>query len=325
MALMHLGHLTPHPLSLTIIQVPPSIVQPAMASSLRAYVLSSLFFSLAWGQTTHIVTVGAEGSFYEPATVSVALNDTVRFIFEGPLHGVIQCAVDNPCVPLPGGFSSGFAGRGDDFSMPAPVWDLQITNVSHPLWFYCANTKPVSHCASGMVGAINPPSIQAYNQFRDRAKAVTTTALVGPSVVTNAPDAFATNSPLPTPSSSSTTSSSLTPTPAPINPSLVSPSSSATSEPTHSSHEPAIIGGSVGGGVFVIIVIVLAFVVLCRKRRKAKRGSRDFFRYKAESPELGSSNGVFTPVKMISSPSSSPSAALLRMTDPPLIKASEGQ
>lgn len=31
---------------------------------------------------------------------------------------------------MPGGFSSGLAGRGTNFSEPSPVWNLQITNVS---------------------------------------------------------------------------------------------------------------------------------------------------------------------------------------------------
>lgn len=64
----------------------------------------------------------------------------------------------------------------------------------HPdpaLWFFCAGAIPTSHCASGMVGyvhpqhiepdnmndvvsssAINPPSVDMYNKFRDAAKLV---------------------------------------------------------------------------------------------------------------------------------------------------------
>lgn len=75
-----------------------------------------------------------------------------------------------------------------------------------------------------------------------------------------------------------------------------------------------------GGGTVVIFIVFCALLAFCRRRHRARPGSRDFFRYKAQSPELGTSstNTVFTPVKMITSPSPSPSAALLHMAEPPL-------
>jgi hypothetical protein len=46
---------------------------------------SALFFgSLVYAQTTHTVTVGLLGSFYDPPTLSAGLNDTVIFTFAGP-------------------------------------------------------------------------------------------------------------------------------------------------------------------------------------------------------------------------------------------------
>ncbi|KAJ7318418.1 hypothetical protein DFH08DRAFT_714827, partial [Mycena albidolilacea] len=98
------------------------------------------------------VNVGVEGSFYSPPTVSAGLNDTVMFVFGGDAHTVTQSSFDSPCIRLDGGFDSGFNGRGADFSKPAPIWTLRITNVSEPIWFFCQASIPTSHCESGMVG-----------------------------------------------------------------------------------------------------------------------------------------------------------------------------
>ncbi|KIK55638.1 hypothetical protein GYMLUDRAFT_833725 [Collybiopsis luxurians FD-317 M1] len=170
-----------------------------------------LLFLTGWiigvrGQFNVQVQVGVEGSFYTPGTVSAGMNDVVTFVFGGDFHDVTQSSFENPCVPLPGGFSSGFAGRGADFSNPTPVWNLQITNVSGPLWFFCAATEPTFHCASGMVGAINPPSQEVYSSFVAAAKNTSPTATVAVSYVPNGVGAFATSSPAPVSSSVATTS-----------------------------------------------------------------------------------------------------------------------
>jgi hypothetical protein len=70
------------------------------------------------------------------------------------VHTVTQASFDAPCIPLPGGFNSGVAGRGTNDSNPAPTWSLKITNISEPLWFFCEISTPISHCAAGMVGYV---------------------------------------------------------------------------------------------------------------------------------------------------------------------------
>ncbi|KAF7344960.1 hypothetical protein MVEN_01658700 [Mycena venus] len=134
-----------------------------------------LFLHEVLAQTTHVVNVGVEGSFYSPPTVSAGLNDTVMFVFGGDAHTVTQSSFESPCVRLDGGFDSGFNGRGPDFSQPPSVWTLRITNVSETIWYFCEASIPTSHCESGMVGAINPPSIPVYQQFVSAAKLVTST------------------------------------------------------------------------------------------------------------------------------------------------------
>ncbi|KAJ7085418.1 hypothetical protein B0H15DRAFT_783002, partial [Mycena belliarum] len=98
------------------------------------------------------VTVGVEGSFFSPPTVSARLNDIVSFVFGGDVHSVTQSTFAAPCVRLAGGFDSGIVGRGADFSKPPPIWNLLITNDSEPIWLFCEASIPTSHCESGMVG-----------------------------------------------------------------------------------------------------------------------------------------------------------------------------
>ncbi|KAJ8091831.1 hypothetical protein PM082_021067 [Marasmius tenuissimus] len=44
----------------------------------------------------------------------------------------------------------------------------------NPIWFYCKQTLPQYHCASGMVGAINPPtSGNTFDNYLNNAKQAT--------------------------------------------------------------------------------------------------------------------------------------------------------
>ncbi|KAJ7255108.1 hypothetical protein B0H12DRAFT_540681 [Mycena haematopus] len=227
-----------------------------------------LFLVLVRGaiaQTTHVVNVGVEGSFYTPPTLSAGLNDTVMFVFGGDAHTVTQSTFEAPCVRLEGGFDSGFNGRGADFSSPPPVWTLRITNVSETIWFFCEASIPTSHCESGMVGAINPPSISMYDQFVSAARLVTATPTPSPSFIASGQGAFATNSPMPTSISLSVDSFSLassTPTTSSLSATSTAPAASEGS----GSHLTLIAGCATAGGVVIVILIVLT-VFHCRRLR----------------------------------------------------------
>ncbi|KAF9447391.1 hypothetical protein P691DRAFT_125033 [Macrolepiota fuliginosa MF-IS2] len=133
-------------------------------------------------QSVHNVSVGVEGSFFSPQTTSAGEGDIINFIFGGDIHDVTQSSFQAPCSPLPGGFSSGLMGRGPDFSLPTLMWSMTITNASMPIWFFCAATRPTSHCQEGMVGSINPPSQDQFQQFQNAAKQVSSTPAVSLSV-----------------------------------------------------------------------------------------------------------------------------------------------
>ncbi|TDL26000.1 hypothetical protein BD410DRAFT_800627 [Rickenella mellea] len=231
------------------------------------WALLALLFANAAAQTIYTVQVGLEGSFYDPAALIAETGDIVVFVFGGLIHGVTQSSFDNPCVPLQGGFNSGLAGIGTNKSAPVPVWQLRITDASHPIYFFCQATRPQSHCAAGMVGAINPPSNTVFQQFQANAKAVNGTPTPSPAVTLTGVGAFATNSPLPTttifpPSSSSTSPPSTSSTSATAAPS-VAPT------PSHS-NSAAVIGGSVGGG-FAAALICIGLFLLFRSRQHRPR------------------------------------------------------
>ncbi|TFK37308.1 hypothetical protein BDQ12DRAFT_685647 [Crucibulum laeve] len=269
--------------------------------------LSAILFTgtfvctIVLGQNTHMVTVGIEGSFYNPNAIIAQVNDTVTFVFGGDIHTVTQGSFNSPCVPLPGGFSSGFAGRGANFSDPTPTWDLHITNLQ-PIWFFCEATRPSSHCQTGMVGVINPPGNATIDEFIAAARNVTSMPSGVATPVLTGQGAFATNSPtvpttsVPFLSVSAITSSSSTPSSASTT-SDPSTSSSSTSTSTSfpsptqapasgssTSHIPAIIGGAVGGAVLIILIIAL-FIIFCRRYRRNHSASNRFFRYKVGPKE----------------------------------------
>ncbi|KAF7373157.1 hypothetical protein MSAN_00523800 [Mycena sanguinolenta] len=220
-------------------------------------------------QTTHVVDVGVQGSFYSPPTISAGVNDTVIFVFGGDEHSVTQSTFDAPCVRLDGGFDSGIQGRGSDFALPPPAWSLTITNVSETIWFFCQASIPSSHCESGMVGAINPPSIDMYNQFVSAARLVTSTPKPTPSFIASGEGAFATNSPMPS-SVSLSADSSFSFAPSTSTTAPLATSTTPTPSGVSGSHLTLIAGCATAGGVVILILAVLG-VFHCRRWRREDR------------------------------------------------------
>ncbi|KAJ3509640.1 hypothetical protein NLJ89_g5112 [Agrocybe chaxingu] len=230
------------------------------------------------GQTTHTVTVGVAGSFFDPPTLSAGLNDTVTFVFGGDVHTVTQSTFQNPCSPLPGGFNSGLAGRGISNGL-APTWDLRITDILRPIWFLCEATRPSSHCAAGMVGSINPPNQTMYNRFVSAAKQVSAHLLCR----SHRPGRFATNAP-----AVPTTSVPFTPSQAPSATPVSTETSLSTALPTTNASASvstrnlgAIVGGAVGG----ILALLLIAAGLCWLYQVRRYSNGNNHRRNLESPE----------------------------------------
>ncbi|KAF8520156.1 Cupredoxin [Hysterangium stoloniferum] len=150
----------------------------------------------------HPVIVGGPGGVvaYNPPQVSVQIGDTVTFTFQQKNHTITQSSFANPCSPLEGGFDSGFQPVSpDNLSGPFPAATITIRNTD-PVWIYCRQKTPASHCAAGMVFAINPGPGQ-FDAFVAAAKATANngTVATNPAVAsTDTPSA--TVPPVPAPS-----------------------------------------------------------------------------------------------------------------------------
>jgi len=109
----------------------------------------------------HTVIVGGTGKlFFTPDHIVAAPRDQVVFQFQQKNHSVVQSAFADPCRPLnalnasaPQGFNSGFHAVGAN-DTDFPTWSITVNDTT-PIWAYCGQTAPSSHCGAGMVFAIN--------------------------------------------------------------------------------------------------------------------------------------------------------------------------
>ncbi|KAJ6604784.1 hypothetical protein DFH09DRAFT_1257485 [Mycena vulgaris] len=132
----------------------------------------------------HTVVVGGTGKlFFDPDHIIAAPRDTVVFQFQQKNHSVIQSSFADPCRQLNAnnasatpGFNSGFFGVGVN-DTTFPTWNLTVNDTA-PVWAYCGQTAPVSHCGSGMVFAINAVdnSTRNFAAYQSIAKQLNGTA-----------------------------------------------------------------------------------------------------------------------------------------------------
>jgi plastocyanin len=129
----------------------------------------------------HTVVVGGTGKlFFDPDHIIANPRDQVVFQFQQKNHSVIQSSFPDPCRPLnslnataPPGFNSGFhavdANQTDGF----PTWTLTVNDTS-PVWAYCGQTAPSSHCGAGMVFSINAVdnSTRDFDAFKSVAESL---------------------------------------------------------------------------------------------------------------------------------------------------------
>ncbi|KAK1222274.1 hypothetical protein PQX77_014907 [Marasmius sp. AFHP31] len=142
---------------------------------------------------------------FTPNNFTASNGSIVQFEFSGNIgnHSIVpslfpsitQSSFDNPCQEIDGGFDSGWVFVPNGFGGPYATWNLTITSTD-PIWFYCKQTLPQYHCASGMqsssdwastpileltrgpligmVGAINPPtSGNTFDNYVNNAKQAT--------------------------------------------------------------------------------------------------------------------------------------------------------
>jgi len=150
----------------------------------------------------HTVVVGGTNKlFFDPANITAAPRDQIVFQFQQKNHSVIQSAFADPCRPLnaqnasaPAGFFSGFfpvaANVTDDF----PTWTLSINDTT-PIWAYCGQTAPESHCGAGMVFSVNAVdnSTRNFAAFQSLAEQLNGTSAASSAASSAAPSSTGTS------------------------------------------------------------------------------------------------------------------------------------
>jgi len=133
--------------------------------------------------TDHLSIVGNNGTrTYSPSNITAQIGDTVTFQFAAKNHTVTQSSFADPCTELsttsPGtsSFDSGFMFIANG-TTTFPTFTIQINNTT-PIWGYCRQTNPISHCESGMVFSINAveTSANSFEAFQAKALALNGTA-----------------------------------------------------------------------------------------------------------------------------------------------------
>lgn len=137
----------------------------------------------------HTVIVGGDSAtgspelFFTPNSISASPRDQVVFEFHQKNHSVIQSAFADPCRPLnannasaPVGFNSGFFAVAPNATQ-FPSFTVTVNDTA-PIWAYCGQTAPESHCGQGMVFAINAvnDSARDFSAFQALAEQLNGTA-----------------------------------------------------------------------------------------------------------------------------------------------------
>ncbi|KAI9810770.1 MAG: hypothetical protein M1827_006108 [Pycnora praestabilis] len=165
---------------------------------------SSTFIASGSAQT-HVVQLGAFGTpplvQYLPNNITANVGDVVEFQILAKAHSATQSNFATPCI-FNGGFDTGLIANANS-SLDAQFSRTFTVNTTSPLWFYCKNPGPPSHCSLGMVFGINPPPGK-MQQFIDMAKTF------GNATVTSTSTSTTSTSTSKSTSTSSSTSSSTT-------------------------------------------------------------------------------------------------------------------
>ncbi|KAL6307960.1 hypothetical protein BKA93DRAFT_726663 [Sparassis latifolia] len=146
------------PSASSVVTVTATVTVPASATSSSA---SSSASPASATSADHTVVVGGTNRlFFNPSNITADAGDTVTFRFMQTNHSVTQSSLASPCVSLTEsstngevGFDSGFMPVSDN-TTAYPTFTIQINNTA-PIWAFCKQTNPMSHCGAGMVFSVN--------------------------------------------------------------------------------------------------------------------------------------------------------------------------
>ncbi|KIJ44198.1 hypothetical protein M422DRAFT_228215 [Sphaerobolus stellatus SS14] len=135
------------------------------------------------GGVDHKILVGDNGTLtFNPSNIDAQVGDTITFEFRAKNHTISQSSFSQPCRLL--GATSGIPGFDSGF-MPVPANSTSFprytvtVNDTKPIWAYCRQTNPASHCGSGMVFAANavetgPNNFTAFVELAKELNGTTT-------------------------------------------------------------------------------------------------------------------------------------------------------
>jgi plastocyanin len=132
------------------------------------------------GNTHRVIVGGPSGLVFDPPHIAALPRDTVVFEFRQKNHTVTQSSFADPCRKLSAnglvGFDSGFVPVAEG-ATEFPTWSM-VVNDTAPIWAYCQQPNPTSHCGAGMVFAINSDEQgeRNYAAFQGVAQAINGTA-----------------------------------------------------------------------------------------------------------------------------------------------------
>jgi plastocyanin len=140
--------------------------------------------------TVHKVIVGGPNAslVFDPPHVDAKPRDIIVFEFHQKNHTVTQSTFADPCRKMnvngTTGFDTDFMPVADD-ATTWPTWNLTVNDTA-PIWAYCRQKVPKSHCGAGMVFAINSveSSERSFAAFQNLAKALNATVAADTSVPT---------------------------------------------------------------------------------------------------------------------------------------------
>ncbi|KAI4104131.1 MAG: hypothetical protein LQ339_003984 [Xanthoria mediterranea] len=123
---------------------------------------------MAKGMMHKVLVGGDAGLVFSPNTLTAMPGDMVEFTFMSKNHTLTQSTFPEPCKKMKDGVDSGFLPNPDDTISPPPTYVFQVKDAK-PVWFYCKQKTPTSHCGKGMTFSINPTADKSHEKFTQLA------------------------------------------------------------------------------------------------------------------------------------------------------------
>lgn len=122
-------------------------------------------------QPIKVIVGDASGALtFNPSNVTAAIGQTITFEFHQKNHSVVQSTFAAPCSPMTGGFKSDFFAV-DPTATEFQSWSITV-NDTNPIWAYCRQINPKSHCGAGMVFSVNAKedTDKSFSAFKQNAE-----------------------------------------------------------------------------------------------------------------------------------------------------------